>query len=170
MKLAIVFGLYLFSIVPAFAADVLELRSDKSTYSSGESAVLRASLDTRPADQNFEFDLVSNLNGVGLSVERTTDFEFFSYSAPLVAGDYTWEVTMVLQDKRYARDLKASILYFTQKIQAIDEELGTAPPEEVPDLEARKARYLSLKNAAEIELENHRTIITGPKTLQFQVQ
>lgn len=169
MKLAIVCSL-LITISTAWAAEVLELRSDKNTYSVGEAAVLRASLDTKPSDVNFEFDLVSELNGVALSVERTTDFEFFAYSSPLFAGDYVWEVTMVLQDKRYARDLKASILYFTQKIQQIDAELGAAPPEEIPDLEARKARYISLRSAAEQELQSHRTIITGPKTLQFQVQ
>lgn len=152
----------------SFAEPLASLSSNKAEYAVGESAVLRASLATKPADENYELDLISTLNEESLPTERTTDFQMFATALNLAAGSHTWAVTVVLQDKRYARDLKASLNYFNAKIAEIDEALATeTDPVEIARLQERRARYLSLHEAATAELSNHRTAVAGPFTHTF---
>ena len=154
----------------AQSSPLISLRSDKASYGENERAVLRASLATRPADPNYEFDVVSTLNAAPIAMERTTDFEQFASTAELSVGSYTWSATLVLQDKRYARDLKNSIGYFDGRIALIDEDLANATdPEEIEQLERSRARYVSLKASAEAELANHRATVAGPITHEFTV-
>jgi hypothetical protein len=42
----------------------------------------------------------------------------------LTAGDHTWRAEVVLQDARYARDLKTSIAYFAEKVSEINDRLA----------------------------------------------
>ena len=77
---------------------------------------------------------------------------------------------MVLQDARYARDLKSSIKYFQDKITVIDVRLATeTDPVVIADLQSQKARYQSLKAASESELTSIRTLVET-LTLTFTVQ
>lgn len=163
-------ALALFSALPAQAAEIFTISSDKANYSVGETPVLQASVATKPLSPDFEFDVVAELNEQALAVERITDYEFFSSAPGLAADSYTWEATLVIQDKRYARDLKESIAYFDGRIATIDGQLATeTDPDVIASLNAQKARYQSLKSGAMSELGSIRTAVKTA-TIQFTVQ
>lgn len=160
----------LFSALPVQAAEIFSISSDKAAYAVNEAATLRASVVTRPINTDYEFDIVGTLNGTPLAAERVTDFEYFSTAPNAEAGIYMWEATLVMQDKRYARDLKASITYFDGRIATIDGQLATeTDPDVIASLQAQKARYLSLKAGADSELGSIRTPVKN-LSLEFTVQ
>lgn len=163
-------ALAIFSAGAAHAEEILTISSDKAEYIVGEVPELQASVVTRPLSPDFEFDVVGELNEQPLSVERVSDFEFTSSAPGLAAGSYTWEATLVIQDKRYARDLKASITYFEGQIDTIEDQLATeTDPDLIAALEAEKARYESLQAAAEAELVAIRTVVKTAQ-IEFTVQ
>lgn len=157
------------------AAEVLDtkliaLSSDKAVYSAGESAVLRAQLLSKPNNPNFDFDVVATLNGDTIAVDRVTDFELFSTAKELTAGNYSWTATLVLQDARYARDLKAAIQYYSSEIERLTNEIAEeTDPQAIANLEKKKARAEALKAASENELASIRTAVLAPQTISFQV-
>lgn len=154
------------------AADtvIATLKSDRTSYAVGENAVLRATLHTRPENPDFQFDIVGRVNSVALPVERTTDFNMFSTLSNLESGTFTWEVDVVLQDAAYAKDLKASILYFDDKIEVIDNRLLTeTDPVVIDSLILQKERYEELKSASQQELSDSRTLVQS-LSLTFTAQ
>jgi hypothetical protein len=163
-------ALAIFTASAAYADEILTISSDKAEYLVGEVPELQASVVTRPLSPDFEFDVVGELNEQPLPVERVSDFEFSSTAPGLSAGSYTWDVTLVIQDKRYARDLKASITYFDGQIDTIEDQLLTeTDPGVIEQLEAEKARFESLKAAAESELVAIRTVVKAAH-IDFTVQ
>lgn len=170
MKVLVFFTL-LFSSFTQADTKIVELSTDRAVYSAGDNAVLRAMLFTRPDNHSLELEVLGNLNGVSLPVERVTDFEHFSTARGLEVGSYTWTVEVFIQDARLARDLKNTVSYAADKIVEIDQELATnPPPERVEELLIQKARYERLKATAEAELLTIRTKIHGPVGISFQVE
>lgn len=167
----------IFSILLSFLSvtnaqtKVIELKSDKAVYAAGETAVLRANFFAKPDNTDFQFDIVSSLNSNLLEVDRVTDFQMFSSAKELVAGDYTWTVSVVVQDARYARDLKTTIQYYTNLIIDLDEQIAAeTDPVLLANLQKRKDDAISLKIAAQSELNSIRTPVLAPVTLDFTVQ
>ncbi len=151
--------------------ELLEISSDKQNYVVNESAILRASLSTKPADPDFELDLVSTLNGNEQTLQRSTDFEFYAQTTLTAVGSYAWMVQVVLQEKQYAKDLKEAIAGLTQEIQNIDEELLTATdPVRIAQLQAARLRKVELRSATQTELANHRTPVGNPSQITFIVE
>ena len=168
--LAILFPSMAFASPKINETEVIRLFSNQAEYSVGDRAILRATLSTRPKD-GFGFTLRGALNSQDLSIEKITDFEFFSEVKNLQAGTYDWAVTVYIQDKRLAEDLKSAIATFTAQIAAIDAELLTeSDPQIIAGLEEEKARLEDLLLATEFELENNKTKVFGPATHQFIVQ
>lgn len=150
---------------------IVELKSDKTIYSAGETAVLRANFLARPDNTDFQFDIISSLNSELLTVDRVTDFQMFSSAKDLVAGVYTWGVTVVVQDARYARDLKTTIAYYADLVITLDEQIAVeTDPVLLANLQKRKEDANHLKAAAQSELHSIRTPVLAPVTLQFTVQ
>lgn len=150
---------------------IVALSSDKAVYAAGENAVLRAKFFTRPNNPNYDFDIVGILNGSPLPVTRITDFEMFSSAKNLVAGNYAWTVSVVVQDARYARDLKTSIAYFESEIERLTQEIAQeTDPDRLENLNRQKAKNESLKAASVSELNQIRTPVLAPQTITFIVQ
>lgn len=150
---------------------ILELKSDKSVYSAGEAAVLRANFFSKPDNTDFQFDIISTVNGEPVEVDRVTDFQMFSSVKNLLPGNYTWEVSVVVQDARYARDLKETIIYYTDSIANLDAQIAIeTDPVALASLQNRRDDAMRLKAAALSELNGIRTAILAPLTLQFSVQ
>lgn len=147
---------------------LVEISSDKASYQLNETAILRASLSTKPHDPSYELDLVANLNGNNLFLERLTDFEFYA-SLPMVqANTYTFEVQVVFQEKEYARDLIMAIRNLGDEIVQIESELlSETDPERITQLQAQLARKQSLKSSTEAELAQHRSPVGNPTQVQF---
>lgn len=150
---------------------IVKLRSDKKIYSVGDAAILRATFNSKPDNSNFQFDVIGSLNSEPLPISRVTDYQMFSSVKNLVAGHYTWSVTVVIQDARYARDLKQSISYYEQKVAVLDQEINLeTDPDILEQLEAQKLVALHKKSAAESELNRIRKPVFEPLTLQFTVE
>lgn len=166
----------LFAILLAYSplslasTPVVQLSTDRSYYDIDDKAVLRAMLTSKPDNSTMEFDVEGKLNGVLFPISRVTDFEFFSVTDPLSAGDYTWETVVYLQDARLARDLKLSISCFTSEIAKIDLALETeVDPVKIEELQAKKAKYQALMASSQNQLNAIRTQVYGPVSIQFQV-
>ena len=150
---------------------VFTLKSDKTVYATTETPILKASVYTRPDNSDYEFDITATLNNQSIATERVTDFQMFSMPKNLVIGTYTWAVILVMQDARYAKDLKATIKYYENKIIDIDTQLSTATdPQVIATLQQQKTNYTNIKLAAVSELTAIRTPVLAPQTLTFQVQ
>ncbi|MCO5142774.1 MAG: hypothetical protein M9962_06765 [Oligoflexia bacterium] len=142
-----------------------------ATYDEGDSAILRTQFFSKPDNQNLEFDLISKINDVEISVHRINDFEIFSTLEDLAIGSYTWAVQVVLQDKRLATDLKISLTNFANRISEIDTELLDATdPEEIADLEAERAELVELSSTVQDQLTKIRTPFLNPITKTFIVE
>ena len=158
--------------IAAFGADnkVVAFSSDKSSYQVGDKAILGARLITRPDNPNLEFDLVSKLNGVEIPIQRVTEFDFYSTATLSTVGSNPWRVTVYIQDARLARDLKASIVAFSARIAAIDEELEQNEDplieQELLDEKAQQERFLA---ASQAQLTGIRSQVYGPVGINIQV-
>lgn len=162
--------LFFFLSMPAFAGVIGSISTDKVSYHSGEKAILRVRFLTIPENPVYEFDAVATLNNAALTLDRPTDYEMYTTTAPLTAGSYQFQADLVSQDKNYARDLKASVVYYTQQIARVDDLLAhTTNPTDIANLQAERAKYVSLQGAAQLELANIRTVIESP-TINFIVQ
>lgn len=176
MKRSLMFAIAIFVLpfmVFAHSANtkIVRLRSDKKIYAEGETAILRATFLSKPDNSNFQFDILGNLNAEPLPVDRVTDYQMFSKVKNLEPGTHTWQVLVVIQDARYARDLKASIAHYGQIIAELDAEINLeTDPDVIEQLEAQKATALKKKTAAESELSRIRTPVLEPLTLQFTVE
>lgn len=165
------FSILLFFLPAIAASDFVKLRSNKATYTEGENAILRAVFLTKPDNSNFQFDITGILNAEALSVERVTDYQMFSTAKNLLPGTYTWSVTVVIQDARYARDLKVSIAYYAARITELEDLIAVeTDPEALEVLEHERSKQISKKSAAESELSRIRTPVREPMTLQFTVE
>jgi hypothetical protein len=160
-----------FAVNAGAETKVLELKSDKAIYAAGETAVLRANFFSKPDNSDYQFDILATLNGQPIIVDRVTDFQMFSTAKQLEVGDYVWSVTVVIQDARYARDLKETIIYYSNLIASLDEQIAAEiDPVKLESLQKRRADDITLKDAANAELQSIRTPILAPLTLQFSVQ
>jgi hypothetical protein len=152
------------------AAELATISSDKDIYATGETAILQIALSTQPDNTNYEFDAVGDVDGLALEIDRSTPFALFSTDATLQAGTDTWTVHIVLQDARYARDLKTSIGYFTQKITDIDARLATeTDPTVIANLQTQRSKYVGLLAASQSELTEIRSEVKT-LSLNFEVQ
>lgn len=159
-----------FSAVAQAETKIVEIFSSKSVYNLGETVILRSMLLTKPDNENYELEVLGDLGGNPLSLERVTEFESFAAVEGLTPGTYTFSANVVIQDARLARDFKESIRRFQEKIAAIDAELATnPPPDRVEELLAEKARFEQLLQTTQGELSRIRTKIHGPVTLNFDV-
>lgn len=150
---------------------VIELKSDKSIYNVGDIPVLKATLFSKPDNSDFQFDVSALLNDVEIKTDRITDFQIFSAPKNLSVGTYNWVVTVVIQDARFATDLKSIIKYYDDKIIDIDTELLTATdPNIIADLMAKKTEYQNIISASQQQLNSIRTPVLQPVSLQFTVQ
>ena len=153
------------------SSDLIRLTSDKSVYTSTENPILRATLNSRPDNTDFQFDIIATLNGANIPTERVTDYMMFSKASSLASGDYTWAVTVVLQDARYARDLKATIKYYENRISDINQQLLTeTDPQIITQLNNQKNQFQGIITASQSELNQIRTQVSDPVQLQFSVQ
>ncbi len=158
------------SFVVAAQTKLVQLSSDKAVYTQGETASLKAYLLSKPTSPNFQFDVQAKVNNQSVATERITDFQYFYGAKNLTAGSYTWQVTVVIQDARYARDLKTSITYYVQLVENLDGQIATeTDPVRLEALQRRKSEALALKQAAEKELESIQTPIAEPVELNFTV-
>ena len=150
---------------------IVELKADKTIYAAGDTAILRANFLAKPDNTDYQFDVLATLDGQAITVDRVTDFQMFSTAKTLVTGTHTWQVTVVIQDARYARDLKASIIYYTDSIASLDTQIAAATdPVVIANLQKRKDDAVNIKAAAESELQNIRSPVMNPLTLSFTVQ
>lgn len=157
------------SVLSSALTEILQVRSDKPAYTVGESAILRATLSTKPESSDYEFDIVAQLNGVDLPITRTTDFELFSLVEDLQVGTYAWDVNVVIQDAHYARDLKEALAFYEVELADIADRLSTeTDPDTIANLQAKQERYTSLHEAALSELSRIRTVVQT-KQLSFNV-
>lgn len=171
MKLFLLISSFIFLNTALAETKIVDLRSDKGIYSAGDTAVLRANFLSKPDNSDFQFDITAKLNGQSLPVDRVTDFQMFSSAKNLVAGNYTWQVSVVVQDARYARDLKSTIQFYSDAIAGIDTQIATeTDPAKLLNLQKRRADDISIKQSAINELNQIRTPVLAPLTLQFSVQ
>lgn len=155
----------------AQAANIVELSANKTVFAPGEKAILRAKLTTKPDNENLELDLVGKVENIDHSINKLTEFEYFSTLDLPTVGIYRWRVTVYLQDKRLARDLKATLSELSKNIAEIDEELVDAEdPEQIAELEAAKAKLTNLRTLTEEQLASIRTQVYGPAALNVRVE
>lgn len=150
---------------------IVELKADKPVYAVGDTALLRANFYARPDNSDFEFDIVGTLNGTPIPADRVTDFQIFSSAKNLAAGSYTWNVQVVIQDARYARDLKDTINYYADLAANLNDQIAVeTDPDKLANLTKQRDDALSLKAAAESELSDLRSPVMAPLSLNFSVQ
>ncbi|MGZ6419033.1 MAG: hypothetical protein ACXWPX_11005 [Pseudobdellovibrio sp.] len=172
MKSLLMILLPLFFSTSLYAqTSIVTLNADKTIYASGDTAILRANFLAKPDNTDFQFDALATLDGQAVTVDRVTDFQMFSTVKNLTTGNHTWQVTVVIQDARYAQDLKDSITYYTNLIASLDSQIAAATdPTVIANLQKRKDDAVNIKTAAESELQNIRSPVMNPLTLQFTVQ
>jgi hypothetical protein len=150
---------------------VIDLKSDKTIYAVSESPILKATLFSKPDNTDYQFDVTATLNGQSIATERVTDYQIFSSPKNLTAGAYTWVVTMVIQDAKYAQDLKTTIKYYLNQISILDAQIATEiDPVVLENLQSRRLDALDIKAAAESELQSIRKPVLAPVQLEFTVQ
>lgn len=170
-NLIVILSLSLAAAVSVAQTRIVELRSDKTVYAEGENPVLRADFLSKPDNTDFQFDILGTLNGTELAVDRVTDYQMFSQPRDLEPGTYTWEVTVVIQDARYARDLKESIAYYENLISTLEAQIAVeTDPEALAALERRRDEAVQIKTAAESELNRIRKPVLAPLSLSFTVE
>lgn len=161
----------MFLALPAYGADLLTLSTDKASYAVGEPVIVHASLSTAPDNTDYEFDLLTTLNAAPLALSRPTAYEFFGSAEGLAAGDYELSTQVVIQDARYARDLKTAIAHFTAEVARYQALIDAATdPVLIGQYEAAKARNQSLQDASASELAAIRTNVGSPVTHNFIVE
>lgn len=162
----------LFISLSSFAGTkIVELSSDKTAYAEGDSAVLRANFVSKPDNSDFSLDIVGTLNNSPLASDRITDFEIFSKTAALTEGNYTWTVQVVIQDTKYAQDLKDTIRYYADEIYSLNAKIAAeTDPAKLANLIARRDSDLSSQGAAQAELTSIRSPVLSPISLTFSVQ
>lgn len=150
---------------------VIELKSDKAIYTINDSPILKATLFSKPDNTDYQFDVTATLNGQPIATDRVTDYQVFSSPKNLVAGEYTWIVTMVIQDAKYAQDLKTTIKYYLNQISILDAQIAAeTDPVVLENLQARRLDAIDIKAAAESELQSIRKPVLAPVQLEFTVQ
>ncbi len=171
MKTLFIASLVFLSTTVLAQTKVIEVKSDKLIYSTTETPVLRATLFAKPDNSDFQFDIIAKLNGTEIKTDRVTDYEMFSNPKNLTVGVYTWVVTLVTQDARYARDLKTTIKYYENKNITIDQQLLTETnPTVIANLQAQKTQNLNIIAASKSELNNIRTPVLNPVSTTFTIQ
>lgn len=104
---------------------VVDLKSDKAIYTTSENPILKVTLFSKPDNTDYQFDVTATLNGQSIATERVTDYQIFSSPKNLPVGEYTWVVTLVIQDAKYAQDLKTTIKYYLNQISILDAQIAT---------------------------------------------
>ena len=169
--LNIIAVLFLSQISFAQQTKVIELKSDKAIYATTENPILKATLFSKPDNTDYQFDITATLNGQNIDVDRITDYQMFSSPKNLIVGAYTWTVTMVIQDAKYAKDLKTTIKYYENQISILDAQIAvTTDPVTLATLQARRIDYLDIKSAAAQQLQSIRRPVLAPVSLTFTVQ
>ncbi len=150
---------------------VIELKSDKSVYTTTETPILKATIFSKPDNTDYQFDVTATLNGQSIPTDRVTDYQIFSSPKNLAVGAYTWIVTMVIQDAKYAQDLKTTIKYYLNQISVLDAQIATeTDPVVLENLQSRRLDAIDIKAAAESELQIIRKPVLAPVQLEFTVQ
>lgn len=150
---------------------VIDLKSDKAVYTTSESPILKATLFSKPDNTDYQFDVTATLNGQAIPTDRVTDYQIFSSPKNLPVGTYTWIVTMVIQDAKYAQDLKTTIKYYLNQVSILDAQIATeTDPVVLENLQSRRIDALDIKAAAESELQSIRKPVLAPVQLDFTVQ
>jgi hypothetical protein len=170
-KMIIIFSLFSLCFSHTIKADLFKISSNKSVYLVNEKPLLKATVFSKPENTDYQFDIHTELNNQIISSDRVTDYQMFSLPQNLVAGLYTWKVTLVIQDARYARDLKTTIKYYQNQIIDIDTKLLTETnPQVILDLQNQKTENLNIIQSAQSELQSIQTIVAPSQTIQFRVQ
>ena len=150
---------------------VIELKSDKAIYTTNEAPILKATLFSKPDNTDYQFDVTATLNGQAVATDRVTDYQIFSSPKNLAIGQYTWVVTMVIQDAKYAQDLKTTIKYYLNQVSILDAQIASeTDPVVLENLQSRRLDALDIKAASESELQSIRKPVLAPVQLAFTIQ
>ena len=171
MKFLNIIAILFLSQLAVSQTKVIELKSDKAIYTVNETPILKATLFSKPDNTDYQFDVTATLNGQQVATDRVTDYQVFSSPKNLPVGIYTWVVTMVIQDAKYAKDLKATIKYYLNQISILDAQIAVeTDPVVLENLQTRRLDAIDIKAAAESELQSIRKPVLAPVQLDFTVQ
>lgn len=153
----------------SYAQNFVKIFSDKSAYEEGETAHLRYRLAALPESPGYEFFLSASLGAETLEIKKITETEFYSRLESLSSGNKTVAVNIYLQDKNLAAALVAALKHHESEISRLTDEILEADPEDVPALEEELALHQARRANASSRLNEIRRFVSGPHTLQFQV-
>ncbi len=171
MGLARVFLCALFISQGAQAATPLfTITSDKATYLTTDTVNLTANFTAVPSNADYEFDLVSNVSGVSVDTTRANSKQLVVQVSNLPVGTYTWQVQVVLQETRYAKDLKTGIQNDAAQIISLNSQIAAEQdPVKKAALQNTRDQVVAEQASFQAELANVRTPVLTPVSLTFSV-
>lgn len=154
-----------------YAAELVSLTSNKSSYAVGESAILRTQFSVRAQGPDLEYFVSGNVNGEPVSFSAVAEDDFFAVSSPFsVSGTYLVQAQGFIQDKRQASEISGSITFFENRNLEITELLETeTDPELLASLVAERDRNEFLIERLSAELNSLRKPVGSAKEISVLV-